>query len=383
MNRASESRSPRPAWGLALGLGLLALPGLTGKAEAQGCLPFGPQTGNEIVQDFPPGGTPQVSWKLTFGFANRKGLFITGAEFRKSPSDPYMRVISEAGLSDIFVPYHPGSPRFLDLSQFNFALVPVVATDLGSCGQKASDVVVKEIRDRGLLWKDDQRAKRAYELVLWSTLDAANYNYVMMYHFRDDGSIGFRIGATARNLPGSELVTHMHDGLWRVDVDINGKGNDVVTVHTHAESGSAATDTVVPFNSGREGFLDWNANQFTMLNIADPSVLNGQGKPVSYDLMVSRDGSSRHSEGYTQHDFWVTRYKAAETAYTQLASYVQAPESIANQDVVIWYMSPTHHVPRSEDGRYENGVWRGSALLMWNGFDLRPRNLFDTTPNFP
>ena len=28
-------------------------------------------------------------------------------------------------------------------------------------------------------------------------------------------------------------------------------------------------------------------------------------------------------------------------------------------------------------------AWEGSALLMWSGFDLRPRNLFDRTPFYP
>jgi Cu2+-containing amine oxidase len=370
-----------------LGLGLVALAALIAPpgVAAQACLPFTSQTGNELIQEFPPNGPMQTAWKVSFGFANRKGLFITNAEFKRSPSDPYMKVLSEAGMADIFVPYHPGSPRFLDLSQFNFALVPVAPVDLGQCGQTAASVVIKEVRDRGLLWKDDSKGKRGYELVIWATLDAANYNYIMSYHFRDDGSIGFRTGATARNLPGAEQVAHMHDGLWRIDIDLNGKANDVVTVHSHNESiaGPAASDTQVAFNANKEGFLDWTPGQFTMLNIADPALVNGQGKTVSYDLMAERTGTPRHQESYAQHDFWVTRYKVAETAYTQVASYVAAPEAINNQDVVIWYMSPAHHQPRSEDGRVESGVWRGSAILMWSGFDLRPRNLFDTTPHFP
>jgi Cu2+-containing amine oxidase len=379
--RARATTTLAPALGiLALGLALLAP-----AAQAQTCLPFTTQTGNEVIQDFPPGGAMQTSWRVTFGFASRKGLFITGAEFRKSPSDPYMRVLGEAGLSDLFVPYHPGSPRFLDLSQFNFSMVPVNTSDFGSCGAAAASVVVKEVRDRGLLWKDDSRVKRGYELVLWGTLDAANYNYVMSYHFRDDGSIGFRVGATARNLPGAEQVAHMHDGLWRIDIDLNGKANDVVTVHSHNETiaGPSASDTKVAFNSNKEGFLDWTPGQFTMLNIEDPTTFNGQGKPISYDFMPLREGTPRHQESWAQHDFWVTRYKAPETSYTQVASYVATGESINNQDIVIWYMSGGHHQPRSEDGRFEGSSFRGSALIMWSGFDLRPRNLFDTTPFFP
>jgi hypothetical protein len=42
-----------------------------------------------------------------------------------------------------------------------------------------------------------------------------------------------------------------------------------------------------------------------------------------------------------------------------------------------------HHVPRDEDGHKDMGLWKGVALVMWTGFDLRPRNFFDTTPFFP
>ena len=31
----------------------------------------------------------------------------------------------------------------------------------------------------------------------------------------------------------------------------------------------------------------------------------------------------------------------------------------------------------------DGSTWKGVALLMWGGIDLRPRNLFDRTPLFP
>ena len=51
--------------------------------------------------------------------------------------------------------------------------------------------------------------------------------------------------------------------------------------------------------------------------------------------------------------------------------------------MVLWHGTPVHHLPRSEDGAEVNGLWKGVALLMWGGFDLRPRDLFDTTPLHP
>ena len=56
-------------------------------------------------------------------------------------------------------------------------------------------------------------------------------------------------------------------------------------------------------------------------------------------------------------------------------------------DVVLWYMSSVLHIPRTEDGHMDNGkVMSGAggvALTSWSGFDLRPRNLFPTTPLYP
>ena len=63
--------------------------------------------------------------------------------------------------------------------------------------------VVKEVRDRGLAWKDYAHGvRRGRELVIWGALEAGNYMYIMSYAFHDDGTIAFRVGATGQNLPG-------------------------------------------------------------------------------------------------------------------------------------------------------------------------------------
>ena len=64
---------------------------------------------------------------------------------------------------------------------------------------------------------------------------------------------------------------------------------------------------------------------------------------------------------------------------------------VEQTDIVLWCNSAVHHEPRHEDGKPNSGprlwpgddAWEGSALVMWSGFDLRPRNLFDRTPFYP
>src|SRR5262249_42706709 len=150
------------------------------------------------------------------------------------------------------------------------------------------------------------------------------------YSFRDDGSIGFRLGATARNLPGREFIAHMHNGLWRVDVDLGGFASDSVQVMTHTESTSAptATDATTAFNGGIEGSADWDPLQFTELEIIDTVQKNSHGRNIAYDLMPLRAGTPRHQEPFAQHDFWVTHYHPGEFSYSALPTYVGNGESI-------------------------------------------------------
>jgi Cu2+-containing amine oxidase len=339
--------------------------------------------GNTVIQEFPPGGPMQTAWKVRFAHAQGKGLYITGAWFKKAPGEAWMRVLWDARLADIFVPYHPGSPRYYDLTNFNFPLVNATAADAGPCGKIIDGKVIHQVRNRGLMWKDDTKVRYGHELALWATLDSANYNYVMSFAFRDDGTVALRLGATSRNHPSMEHVAHMHNGLWRIDMDLNGYSSDSVYEASHIETinASGASDNFVPFNGGVEGFADWNALKFTELHVRDPKK-NGLGNQISYEFRPFRRGSPRHKEAFAHHDFWVTRYRGSEQTYKNVDSYING-ESVMKTDIVIWHISPLHHDPRDEDGYFDGPYWKGVALLMWGGIDLRPRNLFDKTPLFP
>jgi Cu2+-containing amine oxidase len=373
-----------------LALGLVAAATTRPAAAAGSCCPtvterFPNSPSNEVIQEFPYERKMHTAWKVQFAHATARGLYITGAWFRTGPGKPWMKVLDELRCVDIFVPYHPGNPRFYDLTQYNFNLEPATPEDTGPCGEIIDGVVIKELRHHGVTWKDDQRVYRGSSLVLWATLDAANYNYIMEYEFKDDGTIMFGLGATARNHPGDELIAHTHDGLWRVDVDLNGSANDRATLVRHLENGSSRTaeDVEDPFGSGVEGSALWVADEYTTLRLYDTQTTNANGRLISYDLMPLRYGNSRHEEDFSDPDFWVTPYDATERFYTELPSYVSDGEPIDDTDIVVWTVTPVHHLPRDEDGTFIRGTWRGAALVMWTKAMLKPRNLFSRTPFFP
>jgi Cu2+-containing amine oxidase len=356
-------------------------------ALAHDCPTLGPVSGNTVTQEFSaggPGGMHKPAWKVSFGFALGKGLYITGAHFRQKPGDPWMRVLWDARLSDIFVPYHNGNPsnRYLDLSGFSFDLVAATPADAGACGRILAGKVINELDTSEVAWKDDDKVRYREEMTLWATLDAENYNYLIKYGFRDDGTIALRIAATAANLPGIPYVAHMHSGLWRIDMDLNGWPSDSALWMTHVETGLAAQDAAPPFNGGLEGSAIWDPEAFNHVLVQDQAKTNSHGRKISYEFMPVRMGSARHDEAFSKADFWVTQYDWTENDYTQIGGYANG-ESVSNTDVVVWHMSPMHHEPRDEDGFDDDGLWNGVALIMWSGLDIRPRNLWDRTPLYP
>jgi primary-amine oxidase len=349
---------------------------------------------NEIIQEFPSNDVMRTAWKVHYSTQSGFGLIIQDAWFKRGPLYPWMQVLGDARVSEIFVPYHSGSPRFWDVS-YNFGLCPVTKNDAGPFGKLLgkpgkTPTVVQEVRDRGIIWVDSTGSRRGQVLILRATLNAANYRYIIEYGFQDDGAITFRLGSTGHNYASREYEPHMHNGLWRVDVNLDGPANNSVYVMEHNEPDghpAKAKTTHVPFNSGKEGFLDWNPHKFTMLQVRNETRKNIRNMPYAYDLVPLRMGNARHfagkNEECTQHDFWVTRANPKEIYYTRLPEYVRNAEPIMNTDVVLWHSAPGHHEPRSEDGEIKNGSLHGVTPVMWAGFDLRPRNIFDRSPLYP
>ena len=342
---------------------------------------------NFVEQKFPVTGPEQTRWRICWQSQPKNGLIITAAFFRKSPTAPFMRVFWDARISEIFVPYHSGSPRFYDVTGFMFNPVSLNAghcpAAVGGTLLGGAKTVCQEVHDRGLAWMDDGSARRGEEIVLWGALDAANYNYVQMWIFRDDGVVEGRVGATARNLPGRETEAHMHNPYWRLDIDLNGFTGDSVHLGTHTENLPGPTATDSDPLCATEGPLNWNPLKFTTLHIHDATLRNSRGSPSMYHLMPLRWGTAQHQEAFTKNDFWVTLYNPSEMFAKDLPSYVSPPQSISNADIVVWYRGSIHHLVRDEDGEFVGGAFRGEAHLMWTSWVLKPHNLFDRTPLFP
>ena len=392
-------------------------------SPSPGCLPATTtayENNRVIYQEFPAGGTSETAWLVAWTELPLRGVWIQGAWFfRKKPftANTAVQVLGQAGLSQIFVPYHNGLYRLTDLDKWMDVREAVLAYT-GPCGtisgpflQSPSQqtpnsyspprpVLIKEIRERGVAWTSDGHLRRGEELLLWSVVDTGNYEYIVQYGFRDDGTITFRLGSTGYNFPYVNMAyePHMHNALWYIDINLGHADHNSVSVMRHLEPAPSpspspnplyqAADTMQPFNNGIEGFADWTAEEFTGLNIMDTLTTNARGHNISYDLMPMRTGTARHADDFSKHDFWVTLQDSSELEYENGfesmygATYITPPQSIVDKNVVIWYTSSNHHLPRDEDQEFDaQGNWKsGIAQVMWSGFDLQPRNFFDDAP---
>lgn len=366
----------------------------------------------------------ETAWRTCISNQGRRGLVLGPTELRRTPTGEWMRILREAGVAEIFVPYHGLPLRLYDHETTSAESIrEVTAADAGASGMLVTlsgedePQVVAETNDRGIAWMCKETrsiSRRGQELVLWGVQDAANYDFIIEYRLRDDGGIGFRLGATGYNNPflppRSTTEAHMHDVLWRVDVDLNGAGGDTAVALTHVENASqglVARDDEEPFNGGREGVAQWDAETFYTVGVVDERTLNAYGNHVGYAMQVSMSGLARHYGGgrrkemFTHSDFAVTRFKQAErdalfdtahVRYLQPDQYllgddfpgmgVSDAESIQDTDIVLWHRSSAHHDPHDEDhapGDPAN-LMTGITNVHWQGLSLEPHNLFDFNP---
>lgn len=402
------------------------------QCDPQSC-PLGPNRAC-LLQTF-----QDIQWRLCVyasQFSNpqtdaqsNKGLEIGQVYLRRLfvPNDPWQLILQRAGVAEIFTVYHDrrlgdGGGQIYDtqfLSGWNLGRRTVTPADAGPNGtlitlaQDASfgPAVVAECRDRGPAWlckgADGNFGRRGQELAVWGVLDPGNYDFITEYGFRDDGTITMRVGATGWNNDTRPTEAHMHDVLWRIDMDLNGAGGDSAYQVEHIEPNSGrglqAIDRLFPICDlprggpfdlcGVEGAFTWNPSLFTSLLVEDAAV-NSLGEHLGYKLEPLRSGNARHhgnrsghKENWTHFDFWVTQWHKSEaTAWAEhpwknpddyLFPYVNR-ESVENQDLVLWYLASAHHDPTDED-RDSQGNW-AVTLTHWFGLELHPHNFFDRNP---
>ncbi len=401
---------------------------------------------NEETVHFPLGASAaeaQSSWKVRYVVDRVHGLRIKGAWFRRPGENPeWLKVVDDLHVSDLYVPYQDNVNRFFDMDMrllpkhgpWKLNQLPLGSENLLGPHAKFVDdgYTVREDRDAGLLWlysdqiytmsgqrpEDPPRtgktfAMRRQEMQLWGVFQGTNYFYVMQYSFQNDGSIIGRLGSTGKNYHKHNRVGtgHMHNTLWRVQLDLGGSGpdepvqfarkNSVSLVSLQESKGGLGRANSVTEPLLQEGSWLWKAEEFTALRIESSGAKNRLGNAAVYDFVPLRYGSARHfaparlgqpknaanhmvpGDDFTHADFWVTNDDPAYTDYRELPKYTFARKPLLDRPV-IWHISSNLHTPRDEDFRglanLKGERDQGCASVMFSGFELRPRSVLRDTP---
>lgn len=349
---------------------------------------------------------PSLSWHVCVSDNRRTSLWIGPVHMQVGPNDPWVKVIERAGLGEIFVPYHQINFRPYDL-QATYQLQTVEPQDLvpgmGMLVQLTNEplwpTVVATTRDRGIGWIcPGKPTRRSEEFLIWGVADGGNYDNVIEYGFRDDGSITFQVGNTGYNSPPNSVEPHTHNALWYVDTELTPFGNPLGEAAywlTHVEpvlptSPNSAADLKTPITV--ESAYKWDERDFASLVVED-GIGNPMGHNIGFEFSPLRNSLSRHfgpKETWTQNDVYVTRAHSTELAWIRnwdepddyLMTYLNG-ESVVGEDLAIWIKTAAHHHPTDEDRTgidYNTGGTTGVTLMHWSGFKMEPRNFFPRNP---
>jgi len=323
-----------------------------------------------------------ANWSVCWEVRANEGLVVSHAYFTKPGID--RRVLGEASVAQIFVPYETGIPRYHDVAYGLGAGMVALSPTLDCPGGVllGGGRVCRQIEDRGVAQKFCAGActtRRGQALRLWSSSQMGAYNYITSWSFHDDGTVEPGMDFTGALQFGG--TAHLHSVYWRLDVDVDDPSGDSVEEFWRINP---------VWSDGSVGAMGWNPilgethrpnqlDQFRKWRVVDRNRSNRQGSIASYELVPHQgDGNLRTTvaEGFTRGEFWVTAYQPGErfvsTEESDLLSSYLTGDPVAETDIVLWYAIHEHHEVRDEDAPY--------MPLESVHFRLRPRGFFDQNP---
>jgi subtilisin-like proprotein convertase family protein len=346
-------------------------------------------------------------WEMCWEHRDSEGIVFYDVHYTTA-NGVRRKVLAQANLAQIHVPYDDNRARFHDLSDFGLGGAKMQNLTQADClngallSHAGKNVLCMQIEPRKYAYKYYEQQLQGYQISLFSVSAIGQYNYIPVWRFADNGAIEPSVGATGklqrleydsaqygwnvRADAGGTIyaIAHMHNYYWRLDFDLNGAQNDMVEEFefTPTNSNWNYQISVAPFTT--EAARTVNPTRMRSWRIRDTVVTNTEGHPISYHLEPLRVGHIHQgpaSEPFTNNQFYVTVNKACEKWASHnptlngcgenLADFVNG-ESLTNQDLVLWYGISFHHLPRDED-----------EVMMdahWDGFQIIPRDWTATNP---
>lgn len=352
-------------------------------------------------------------WQMCWERRLREGIVLQDVFFTNT-AGVTRRVLAEAAVAQIHVPYDDNMARYHDVSDYGLGKDQYInALTQAECpgGQLLNDgtrnVVCRQtliVSSEGVLGSD---ASVESSLVLFSVSHVGAYNYIPQWTFYDDGTIEPAMGATGRlqrygtnvdhgwsiNATSSNHVgvSHLHNYYWKLDFDLGDDGTDDIfeEIDVVTKSDGTRETEITQFNI--ETARRFAPAMHRSWRIKDGAIQNATGAPVSYEIRSLDTGHSDVGPSYepwTSNDIYLTRVRPCERFASHnpadipggcnqnghLASFANG-ESVTGEDQVVWFGLSFHHIPRDEDEPYMHA--------HWNRFEIIPRDWNDAVAPSP
>ena len=374
------------------------LPFATPLAQAQTC------NSQLLIDETLPTG---ARWEMCFEVRASEGVVFHDVHFTP-PGGARYKVLGEAAVSQIHVPYDDNGARFHDVSDYGLGtsshlndLSASLDCPQGTLRQNGTkNVLCQTQRVRGVHSWGASGHGTGYLLELFSVSHVGAYNYIPAWQFHDDGTIEVAIGATGKlqrsttdqtraengwYLHGNTIgLSHLHNYYWRLDFDLGSSvTDDVVQEIDFAPNGSRTTRSLSSTTFTQEVARDRNTDRNRRWRVVD-TAQNADGHAISWEIepvLVGHRDEGPSYEPFTFDDLWVTKNKTCERFAShnpttggcarEVNDFTNG-ESLVGQDLVVWVGLSFHHLPRDED-----------QVMMpahWNSFRIIPRDFTATNP---
>ncbi len=265
------------------------------------------------------------------------------------------------------VNYDTGCGPFRDW-QYQEGMFAAVGTDVPGtnggvrdCGTNIATTALESGDDTGN-FKGIAFYQELGELILVSEMNAGWYRYIAEYRFAEDGTIRPRYGYGATD-NSCVCLDHYHHVYWRMDFDIGSGGNSITLGSTSGRSLSTEAK-MFRFASARQ------------LNFLIRNTATGDG------YMIRPNSNDGTANAYGMGDIWLLRFQGTAASpgelndpNTDTRANIDAwvnGESIANQDIVIWYAG---HFDHTHDSDFSERMFNRPHMLKGDhvqGPDLIP-----------
>jgi len=368
-------------------------------AEAQTLNCSGPQ---RVEQSFANG----ARWSMCWENRSREGIVFKDVYY-SPPGGAAVKILAQAGLAQIHVPYDDDGARFHDVSDFGLGsdsnLNNLTANDCVGGTRLAlggKNMICKQVESQRLGWIASDQQHVSQTLRLFSVSHVGAYNYIAEWLFFDDGTLEPAIGATGnlqRRGNDSDYgwplnsssdtygISHMHNYYWRLDFDLGENGTDERIEELTAQLQAGNTQRRVSvLEISQEQARRVEPQTMRFWRIRDTALFNSAGKAISVDILPIETGHRGSGPGYepfTNNDVYFTRFRACERFATHnpsdsaggctfnqdVTNFVNG-EGLVGQDTVVWFGLSFHHVPKDEDEPFMHS--------HWNRFRIQPRDLY-------